>query len=107
MELVLLIARQEERLVERTRQERERMDLARDLHEVVGTDIVPRAREQTIALQPEDLGIGVDARRKRSRHADVGVDLEERIGHGGDATYWMWTPSRESRRARADREDRA
>src|SRR5438093_11922251 len=87
MELVLLVAREKERLVERTRQERERIDLARDLHEVVVTDVVPCAREETIALQPEDLGIGVDARRKRSRLADVRIDLEERVAHGGDASY--------------------
>ena len=83
VDLVLLISRQQKRLVERTREQRERMDLPRDLHQIVVTGVVPRAREEPIALKPEDLGIGVHARGQGSRHADVGVDLEQRIAHRG------------------------
>src|SRR6185437_8384320 len=83
MDLVLLIARQEKWLVERAGQQRERVDLPRDLHEIVVAGVVPRARKDAIALKPEDLGIGIDARRKRSRDANVGVDIEQRIAHRG------------------------
>jgi hypothetical protein len=57
------------------------MDLARDLHEIVVTRVVPRSREDAITLDPEDLGIGVHARWKRSRDADVRIDGEVRVAH--------------------------
>ena len=81
MDLVLLIAREKERLVEGTGKQRERMDLPCDLDEVVVTGVVPRSREETVALQVEDLGIGVHPGRKRSRDADVRIDLEQPIAH--------------------------
>ena len=83
VDFVLLIPREKERLVERTGEQRERMDLPCDLHEVVVTRVLPRPRKDAIALEPEDLGIGVHASWKRSRDADVGVDLEERVTHRG------------------------
>src|SRR5438046_10697393 len=45
VDLILLISREKERLIESARQEREWVDLPRDLHEVVVSGVVPRARE--------------------------------------------------------------
>src|SRR2546430_12416475 len=59
------------------------MHLPGDLHEIVVPGVVPRAREETVPLQPEDLGVRVDTSGKGSRDADVRVYLEERIGHSG------------------------
>jgi len=78
---VARVAREHERLVERAWYERERVDLPRDLHEVVVTGVLPGAREHAVALRAEELGIGVHARRQRARNADVGVDLECRVAH--------------------------
>ena len=57
VDLVLLISREKERLIERAWQQREWVDLPRDLHEVVVSGVVPRAREDAVALKLEDLGI--------------------------------------------------
>jgi hypothetical protein len=56
------------------------------------TGVVPRAREETVALQPEDLGIGVHTRRKCPSDSNVWIDLEEQVAHAGDASYRIWTP---------------
>jgi hypothetical protein len=63
VDLVFQVSRQQEWLVESARQQCERMHLTGDLHEVVVTGVVPRAREETVALESEDLGVGVHARR--------------------------------------------
>src|SRR5438132_4687138 len=83
VELVFLVARQEEGLIERARQQREGMHLPGDLHEVVVPGVVPRPREETLPLQPEDLGIRVHTSGKGSRDADVRIYLEKRIAHSG------------------------
>src|SRR5256885_7134998 len=58
VELVLLVARQKEWLVERAREQRERGGLPRGPHEGVVSGVVPGARGKTIALESEELPVG-------------------------------------------------
>src|SRR5438552_7630044 len=85
VQLVVAVAGQDQRLVEPAREEREREHLPRDAHEIVMSGVLPRAREDPLALQLEQRGIRIHARWKRRRGADVGIDAERPVGHGGDA----------------------
>ena len=53
MNLITCVAREKERLVKGARQERERMDLARDFHDIVMRRVLPRSREHAVALNAE------------------------------------------------------
>src|SRR5439155_63111 len=76
MDLVVRVAREEQGLVQRARQQRERVDLACHLDDLVVSGPLPRAREDALALGAEDLRIGVHARGQRASDADVRVDGE-------------------------------
>ena len=92
VDLVLPVAREQERLVESAREQRERVYLSRDLDQVVVSRVLPGTREDALALEPKELRIGVHARRQRLGDADVRVDLEGVSAHGAAASYALPTP---------------
>src|SRR5438093_9688219 len=73
---VLSVAREKERFVEGPRQQRERIDLSRDLHDIVVRDVLPGARENAVLLRAKKYRIGIHASRQRARDADIRIDRE-------------------------------
>ena len=92
VDLVLPVAREQERLVESAREQRERVYLSRDLDQVVVSCVLPGTREDALALEPKELRIGVHPRGQRLGDADVRVDLEGVSAHGAAASYALPTP---------------
>ena len=81
VEAILAIAREQERLVQRSGQQREGEHLAGDADDVVVSGVLPRPREHLLPLERERLRIRVDTRRQRLGHPDVGIDLEPAGAH--------------------------
>src|SRR5688500_9393469 len=79
MHAVLRVTREEQRLVESPGQQRERIDLARDLHDIVVRRVLPGPREYASLLRAKQCWIGIDASRQRLRDADISIDAELRF----------------------------
>ena len=81
MQVILAVAREQQRIVEHAFQQRERVHLARDPHPAGVGDELPARCEDALTLKLEDLGFGVGPAGQGLGFSDVLVDGNGASGH--------------------------